>query len=218
VVNDPATATDGEVTADRRGILAERRRVVVAGHRGDAAAARGGLGHEDPGVRAMALGALARTGSIGVLDVLSGLGDDDPGVRRRACQVSVAVAGRGSRSALPAALGAATGDPDPLVAEAACWALGERRWRGAVGTLAGVATGHPDPRCREAAVAALGALGDVAGLPAVLECLGDKPAVRRRAVVALAGFAGPAVEEALEQARHDRDWQVRQAAEALIDP
>jgi HEAT repeat protein len=43
----------------------------------------------------------------------------------------------------------------------------------------------------------------------------DKPAVRRRAVLALASFDGPGVEEALERALVDRDWQVRQAAEDL---
>jgi HEAT repeat protein len=43
----------------------------------------------------------------------------------------------------------------------------------------------------------------------------DKPAVRRRAVIALAPFEGPAVEEALAKALTDRDWQVRQAAEDL---
>ena len=41
--------------------------------------------------------------------------------------------------------------------------------------------------------------------------------VRRRAVIALAPFQGPAVDAALERARQDRDWQVRQAAEDLTD-
>jgi HEAT repeat protein len=76
-----------------------------------------------------------------------------------------------------------------------------------------VATGHDDPTCREAAVAALGAIGDPTGLPAVLAATGDRPAVRRRAVLALAPFDGPEVEAALERALTDRDWQVRQAAE-----
>jgi HEAT repeat protein len=64
-------------------------------------------------------------------------------------------------------------------------------------------------------VAALGAIGDVAALPAILSATGDRPAVRRRAVLALAPFAGPDVDAALARARHDRDWQVRQAAEDL---
>jgi HEAT repeat protein len=69
---------------------------------------------------------------------------------------------------------------------------------------------------REAAVAALGAIGDTAGLPAILAATRDKPAVRRRAVIALAPFDGPEVEAALRTALGDRDWQVRQAAEDLL--
>jgi len=40
--------------------------------------------------------------------------------------------------------------------------------------------------------------------------------VRRRAVLALAPFDGPEVDEALRTALEDRDWQVRQAAEDLL--
>ena len=64
-------------------------------------------------------------------------------------------------------------------------------------------------------MAALGSLRVVAGLPAVLAALDDKPAVRRRAVVALAGFDGPVVDAALAKAAEDVDWQVRQVAEDL---
>jgi HEAT repeat protein len=81
-----------------------------------------------------------------------------------------------------------------------------------------VTTGHADPLAREAAVAALGALGDPAGRGAVLTACGDVATVRRRAVLALAAFDGPAVEAALKRARADRDWQVRQAAEDLLGP
>jgi HEAT repeat protein len=44
----------------------------------------------------------------------------------------------------------------------------------------------------------------------------DKPAIRRRAVLALAPFDSPEVELALKAALEDRDWQVRQAAEDLL--
>jgi HEAT repeat protein len=50
----------------------------------------------------------------------------------------------------------------------------------------------------------------------VLAACDDKPAVRRRAVLALAAFDGPDVEERLRRALDDRDWQVRQAAEDLL--
>ena len=43
----------------------------------------------------------------------------------------------------------------------------------------------------------------------------DKSTIRRRAVLALAPFEGDQVEAALAEARSDRDWQVRQAAEDL---
>jgi len=69
---------------------------------------------------------------------------------------------------------------------------------------------------REAAVAALGARGDERTLPVVLRACDDKPAVRRRAVLALAAFEGPEVEARLQRALTDRDWQVRQAAEDLL--
>jgi HEAT repeat protein len=77
------------------------------------------------------------------------------------------------------------------------------------------ATEHDDALVREASVAALGAIGDDRGLPAILAGCTDKPAVRRRAVLALAPFDGDEVEAALAAALVDRDWQVRQAAEDL---
>ena len=110
-------------------------------------------------------------------------------------------------------------DADDSVAEVAAWACGERQppEPDAARLLAQLAEHHRDPLVREAAVAALGAIGDPAGLPAILTATADKPAVRRRAVLALAPFEGPEVDAALEHARTDRDWQVRQAAEDLLE-
>ncbi len=88
---------------------------------------------------------------------------------------------------------------------------------GSLSALADVTRGHRDALAREAAVAALGALGDPDALPAILEACRDKPAVRRRAVLALAPFDGPEVDAAITAALTDRDWQVRQAAEDLRD-
>ena len=64
-------------------------------------------------------------------------------------------------------------------------------------------------------MAALGAIGDERGVDAILAACRDKPAVRRRAVLALAPFTGAAVDAAIAAALDDRDWQVRQAAEDL---
>ncbi len=189
----------------------------MAGHRGDVGRARPGLHDPDPGVQVAALGALARLGDLTAADVEAALAAGDPSVRRRAVEVALAARGTGSRSSLPRAVTAALGDPDPLVVVAAAWFLAERHVGAAVPVLAATATGHGDARCREAAVAALGAIGDTAGLPAVLSALADSPTVRRRATVALAGFDDPRVAPALRAAAEDRDWQVRQAAGELLD-
>jgi HEAT repeat protein len=109
-------------------------------------------------------------------------------------------------------------DDDGGVVEAACFGSGELGDGRAVALLRSIATEHDDALCRESAVAALGAIGDPAGLPAILTALGDRPAVRRRAVIALAPFDGPEVDEALNRALGDRDWQVRQAAEDQLRP
>jgi HEAT repeat protein len=212
-VNDDVATDDGrDQRAERR-----RRTVALAGHRGNEPAARRGLADRDPAVRAAAVGALARLGALSVADVAAALEDDAPAVRRRAVDAAPLVRGTGSRSALPAALTAALADRDPLVAVGAAWFAGERRYRPAVPTLVVLATTHDDARCREAAVAALGAIGDPSGLDAVLGALGDRPTVRRRAAVALAGFDDPRVAPALRRAAEDRDWQVRQAAGELLD-
>ncbi len=190
-----------------------RRAAALAGHTGDVEGARRMLHDPDSGVRATALGALGRLGRAGGTDVADALADPSPEVRRRACQVAVAVAGIDLVPVLD--------DADPRVVEMAAWALGERgeaAGPGAVGRLTVVAGAHDDPLCREAAVAALGAIGDEAGLPAILAATKDRPAIRRRAVIALAPFSGPEVDVALEAALADRDWQVRQAAEDLISP
>jgi HEAT repeat protein len=195
--------------------VARRREVAVAGHRGDTTTARRHLGDPDPSVRATALGALARSGGLTADDLAAGLTDAVPSVRARAAELAATQPGDG-----PPALVPLLADDDPSVVEAAAWGSGERAPAepGVVDALAGVATGHDDPLCREAAVAALGALGDPAGLPAILAATQDRPAVRRRAVLALAPFEGPDVDAALDRALTDRDWQVRQAAEDLLAP
>jgi|TARA_Y100000310_G_scaffold259878_1_gene268713 HEAT repeat protein len=109
-------------------------------------------------------------------------------------------------------------DSDSGVTEVACWAAGERSDLAdlTVALLNDIASDHEDVLCREAAVAALGSLGHEAGRPVILAALTDRPPVRRRAVLALAAFAGPDVEAALERAIGDRDWQVSQAAGDLL--
>lgn len=185
-----------------------RRLAAIAGHRGDEETARALVTDEDAGVRATALGALERMSRLLDGDLVRSLADPVPEVRRRACELAAAHRGVDLVPLLS--------DADDRVVEVAAWALGEHESASAVGPLIAVATGHPEPLCREAAIAALGAIGDEAGLPAILAGTRDKPAVRRRAVLALAPFEGPEVDAALQRALGDRDWQVRQAAEDLL--
>jgi HEAT repeat protein len=172
-------------------------------------------------VRATALGALERLGQLDDTGLVAAFADPDPGVRRRAAGIAARHRGVDLRPLLA--------DADPAVVEVAAWACGEHE---AVTdeiltvllTLAtGGGVGH-DPLVRESAVAALGAIGDDRGLDAILAATADRPAVRRRAVLALAPFLAPdhpragEVAEALSRALTDRDWQVRQAAEDLTIP
>lgn len=207
--DDPATGTG------RRPV--DTLAAVLAGHRGDEGAAREALDAPDPATRAAALGALARMEALDPATTARALGDPAPAVRRRACDEAAGLPAAALAGALGEALRRALADGDPLVVVSACWALGEHRYRPAVAELSAVARRHPDSRCRESAVAALGALGDPDGLAAVLAALEDRPTVRRRAVVALAAFEGPEVDGALRRALEDRDWQVRQAAEVLLE-
>jgi HEAT repeat protein len=171
-----------------------------------------GLADADGRVRAAALATAVRRDRPGASELVGrAFADADPAVRRRAAELAPA-ATVGADVLVPV-----LDDPDPLVAETAAWALGEGTASGTVvAARVATASGHGDALVREAAVAALGALGDPGGLPAVLAACRDKPAVRRRAVLALAAFEGPEVEAALVTALDDHDRQVRQAARDLL--
>jgi HEAT repeat protein len=191
-------------------VAAARRRadVAQAGRAGDEVGVRRGLEDDEPSVRAGALAALARMGRARRADAMRACCDEDALVRKAACELAPSLPGAPYSGLLA--------DADPGVVEAAAFALGELGEPGAVPALAEVALHHSDALCRESAVAALGAIGDERGLPAVLAALGGPPALRRRAVVALAAFEGTAVEDSLRAALQDRDWQVRQAAAAVL--
>lgn len=185
------------------------RAVVIAGHTGDAETARAGLASADPGVRAAALGALDRLDALDADTITAALGDAEMAVRRRAAELAATHPSVDLLSVLD--------DPDDRVVEVAAWACGEHESRrdAIVERLVGLAGTAEDPLVRESAVAALGAIGDERGLASIIAACGDKPAVRRRAVLALAPFDGAEVDAAIERALVDRDWQVRQAAEDL---
>jgi len=170
---------------------------------------------DDPDARARtaALGALVRADPERAVEVwVAATRDHDAAVRRRAAEVAPTLRPDRAASVLPALLD----DADVTVVEATAWAIGELGDADgdAVRALESLAVHHRDALAREAAVASLGALA--AGLDAILAACDDVPTVRRRAVLALAPFDDPAVDAALEHAAHDRDWQVRQAAEDLL--
>ncbi len=186
------------------------REIAVAGHTGDTAAARAALTDPDPVARELALGATMRLGVLTDDDLRGAMGDDTASVRRRAAMLA------GQRPSI--SLRQLLDDPDTTVVEAAAWACGEQEVVGddVLAKLIDLGVVSSDALVREACAAALGAIGDPRGLPTILHGCNDKPAVRRRAVLALAPFEGEAVDAALHAALEDRDWQVRQAAEDVL--
>ncbi len=215
-------ASMSSATEAQPGDAAARRvSVVIAGHTGDAATIRAHTDDADPVVRSSAISALTRLGQIRDADLVAAL--DDEGTAHRAIELS-AHHGHGAAS-IEDRLRAFAGGVDAHLAEVAVWALGER-WQergdepacvAVLDTVEHVVRRHDDPLVREAAVAALGAIGAMRSIPVIIDAMHDKATVRRRAVIALAPFDGPEVEAALNTARSDRDWQVRQAAEDLSE-
>jgi HEAT repeat protein len=191
--------------------VTSRRDVVLAGHLDDPATARSGLVATDPAARASALGALDRLKALTDADLATAASDPDFRVRRRAAELAARYTEVDLRPFLH--------DDDARVLEMAAWSAGERPDppEDVLARVISLATEHADALVREAAVAALGAIGNESGLPAILQACSDKPAIRRRAIIALAPFEGPEVDAAYEKALKDRDWQVRQAAEDLKD-
>lgn len=191
------------------------RTIAIAGHAGDVGTVLEGLEHEAAEVRVVALGAAQRLGVLPAPTLRPFLTDDAASVRYRAVELAArAEDGAELADGLIAALA------DPELSEVAAFALGELdlalddRAAAAV-ALGAQAGGHEDALARESAVAALGALG--VGVEHILAAIGDVATVRRRAVLALAPFDGPEVDAALKRALEDRDWQVRQAAEDLLE-
>jgi HEAT repeat protein len=186
------------------------RQIAVAGHTGDTSFCRVALTDADPVARQLALGALVRLGELTDVELVAALADSAPSVRRRAAMIA------GSRPGL--SLLTSLDDVDLTVVEAAAWACGEQERVDdeVLARLIHLGVESPDALVREAAAATLGAIGDPRGLPTVLQACTDTPAVRRRAVLALAPFDGEDVDAALQVALGDRDWQVRQAAEDVL--
>jgi HEAT repeat protein len=189
-----------------------RRAAALAGHTGDTATARAAATDRNAAVRIAGLRSLGRLAELTDRDLDEAFLDSQPPVRIAALELA---APRPS-----VAIEHLLDDDDAMVVETAAWALGERpdATASTVQRLVAIAGRHGDALAREAAVAALGAIGDERGLAAVLAATHDKPAVRRRAVIALVSFEGPDVDAAWDRARTDRDRQVRDAVEELLGP
>ncbi|HEY3834757.1 MAG TPA: HEAT repeat domain-containing protein [Acidimicrobiia bacterium] len=193
-----------------------------------------------PAVRRAALATLvarARPGRA-LRDWTYAAHDGDDGVRRAAADIATRFATRlcntertrPGTSAIADVLVELIDDRAPLVAETSAFALGEIVAMRADGQTSYVAmevlirnaSDHADALVREACVAALGSMraadvkGTEAALTVVLAAARDKPAIRRRAVIALSAFDSPAAENGIREALTDRDWQVRQLAEDLL--
>lgn len=188
------------------------------------------LAADDEVLRTTTLAALSRAGHLSIPQLVAALADGSARVRSRAMRLVVErwddeLAGRVDLRAL-------LDEPDDTVLEVACHVAGECSGPdpSVVDALAAIAREHHDPLCRESAAAALGAVvGRIddddataapvvaAALEAVLVACRDRATVRRRAVLALAAFDDPRAAEELRRALTDVDWQVRQAAEDLLD-
>ena len=187
-----------------------RRAIVIAGHTGDSRLIQQSLSHEHGSIREAALGALARIDQLNNEVLQTFASDTDSRVRIRVAELAATL---NTFDLVPL-----LNDKESQVIEMAAWACGEHESSRdeIMNELIRLVLHHDDAMVREAAVAALGAIGDESGLPAILSACQDKPAIRRRAVLALAPFDSPEVEKALKVALEDRDWQVRQAAEDLL--
>ncbi len=219
-----------------------RRRIAsVAGHIEDEQAARRAFDDPAAPVRASGLVALIRMKRLTKLDFHTALADESPLLRSRLCETAGLISAAEPQPATTrhdrvppsqedvlAGLSRLLDDPVPAVVEAACFGIGEATTASSgddaepatdelVSKLSQISRNHPDLLCRESAVAALGSIGAPDGLSAVIEAMGGKPALRRRAIVALAAFDHAEASAAVERALSDRDWQVRQAAEDLCD-
>lgn len=189
-----------------------RFEIIAAGFSGNQSVAEAGLLSPDGSTRASALRALARLQQLPADTVADFLQDEDSEVRRTAVELAAPFS-----SVFVHAL---IDDEDVFVAEMTAWCLGERTSISdeEITVLIDRTTSHSEAVVREACAAALGSIGDERGLPAILAACSDKPAVRRRAILALAPFEGDDVDAALAKALEDKDWQVRQNAEDLLNP
>ena len=234
----PPAAPDRPPAGHADDAYARRLEAVTAGHRGDVHAAAQFLTDTDADVRAAALGALARCGELSAARVRSALDDSATGVRRRAVElappdvdlipllsdadasvVEATAAALGERDWDPAPVSElcriARGHDDPLCRESAVAALGAI----AAGLDAAAQFEATAAAADSAQSAAAGAARDDARartLDTLLAAAGDRPQIRRRALLGLHQFDDDRAVEAVRASLDDRDRQVRAVAGELL--
>lgn len=188
---------------------------------GDIGLLEDSIANENPRIRQLAISALVRRNPEYAFNKWTVLSKDvDWNVRRRVCELGINI----GHQCIPVLI-ELMNDSQPLVQEMACFAVGEilenageqetsPQTDEAIEWLIKNAS-HDDPLVRESSIASLGNIGDLRALNAVLKACTDKAPIRRRAIVALSAFTGKEVDEALDTALEDVDWQVRQAAEDI---
>jgi HEAT repeat protein len=106
---------------------ARRTEVTLAGYSGNEGTVRTGLADQDPTVRAAALSALERLGTLTSLDVAIALEDTNLRVRRRACELATITPVTSEAShQIDAILLRYLQTGDETMAELGAWSLGER--------------------------------------------------------------------------------------------
>lgn len=187
----------------------KRLEVIMAAYHNSPDAALIGLSDEDPRVRASSLTTLNKLGKLTDTTLSEMLADPSSLVRRRGCEISAQYR--------KVSLVSMLADTNSYVVEMALWAEGEREEPTNIEIISKIASDHSESFVREAAIAALGAIGDERSIDVILSAMNDRPNIRRRAVVAMASYDDQRVTDALRQACRDRDWQVRQIAEDLLE-
>ncbi len=189
--------------------LARLHDVVVASFTGDFDAARGGFDDLNARIRAAATTSMSRLGILTPQHLNDALRDSEAEVRLAAVNATLGLGAFELRPFLRL-------ESDPMVLEAIVFTIGEKLEEGAYPELCQIALDHPDALCREAAVAAIANFQREDSLEVLAKASGDKPAIRRRVAIALAGLESDRATELLQQLSKDRDWQTRQIADELL--
>ncbi len=177
----------------------------------------------DPGIRKRAIRAAPDASTQDRLQLLTrGFADRDPRVRREAAEIAGTdtTLGECTIEQLSRQVGS---DIDPACREAAAFAIGECGSPDEGRCLFGLIKNDDSSIAREAMFAAIGAIAvrhpgelddDIDTV--VRHSRHDKPAVRRRCIVALTAFDLDEARQAMLDALSDRDRYVRQTAEWIL--